>query len=163
MSINRLILALEAQLGLLEEFYALLSRETRELADVNLNAMSEINSRKEVLAASIETQSAQVGNRIKEAASAENLPPATTLRELGEFCSRRGKKEIFQLHEELVRAADRVRRAVSINYEIAERFAASVSSSLALLTRVINQSSTYGSSGGYQQRPTGAVMINREA
>lgn len=163
MSIKRLITVLEAQLKLLEEFHTLLSRETRELADINLDAMAEINRQKESMAATIETNSALLGSRIEEAASAEGLPPKSTLRELAEFYRLRGKMDISRLHEELVRVTDRVRQAISINHEIAERFAASVSSSLDLLARVINRSNTYGASGGYQQRPTGAVMINREA
>lgn len=161
---NRLIHALETQLQLLEEFHALLSRETRELADINLDAMAEINERKESMAASIEANSVQLVSRLVETASAEGLPPKTTLRELAEYCNRRGKRrDISRLHEDLVRVTDRVRQAISINHEIAERFAASVSNSLDLLTRVINRTSTYGASGGYQHRPTGAVMINREA
>ena len=163
MSINRLIVALETQLSLLEEFNTLLSRETRELAGINLDAMAEINSRKESMTASIKTQSALLGNEIKEVASDEGLPPKTTLRELAELYNKRGKRDVFRLQQDLVTVADRVRRSISINHEIAERFAASVSSSLELLTRVINQSNTYGASGGYQQRPTGAVIINREA
>ncbi len=75
----------------------------------------------------------------------------------------KGKKDVSRLHEELNRVAGRIRQLISINREIAERFAASVTSSLELLTRVINQSNIYGASGGYQQRPAGAVMINREA
>jgi len=163
MSIKRLITVLETQLKLLEEFHTLLSRETGELIDINLDAMNEINSRKESMAADIETNSTQLGNLIDETASAEGFPPKTTLRELAKLYNLRGNMEITRLHEELARVADHVREAISINYEIAGRFAASISSSLDLLSRVINRSNTYGASGGYQQRSTGAVMINREA
>ena len=47
--------------------------------------------------------------------------------------------------------------------EIAEKFAASLGNSLEFVSRIINQTSTYGASGSYQQRPAGSVLINREA
>lgn len=163
MPTNRLIVALETQLRLLEEFNTLLNRETHEMAGINLDAMAGINSSKESMAATVDTQSALLKKEIEDAASAEGLPPKSTLRELADLYNQRGKRDVSRLHQDLVSVADRVRRTISINHEIAERFAASVSSSLELLTRVVNQSNTYGASGGYQQRPTGAVMINREA
>lgn len=163
MAINTLITALETQLQLLEEFFALLSREARELADVRLDAMAEINSRKEDVAARIETHSALLRKEIEEAASREGLSGKATLGALAGLCLQKGNKDVSRLHDELNSIADSIRLTIGINREIAERFAASVSSSLELLTRVINQANTYGASGGYQQRPSGAVLINREA
>ena len=163
MAIHTLIASLEAQLLLLEEFFNLLSRETRELSDIHLDAMAEINSQKESVTARIETHSALLRIELEEAVSREGLAPKATLGELADTCKLKGKKDVSRLHEELGRVADRIRQTISINSEIAERFAASVASSLELLTRVINQSNIYGASGGYQQRPTGSVMINREA
>ena len=163
MAIYTLITTLETQLQLLEEFFTLLSRESRELSDVHLDAMTEINSQKESIAARIETHSALLRKDVEEAASREGLSPKATLGELAGTYSQRGNRAVSILHEELNRVADRIRQMLGINREIAERFAASVTTSLELLTRVINQSNTYGASGGYQQRPSGAVLINREA
>lgn len=163
MTIDRLTATLETQFHLLEEFFDLLSRETRELSDIHLEAMAEINIRKEALAARIEEHSALLRKELEEAASCEGLSPKATLGELADRCSQKGKKEVSRLHGELNRVADRIRQTIGINREIAERFSASIASSLELLTRVINQSSIYGASGGYLQRPTGSVMINREA
>jgi flagellar biosynthesis/type III secretory pathway chaperone len=163
MAIDTLITTLETQLQLLEEFFNLLSRETRELADINLDAMAEINGQKESIAARIEIHSVVLRKELEEAASREKLSTKATLGELAAIYKHNGKKDVSRLHGELNRVADLIRQTISINSEIAERFAASVSSSLQLLTRVINQSNIYGSSGGYQQQPTGSVMINREA
>lgn len=163
MAIDTLITTLETQLHLLEEFFNLLSRETRELSDIHLDAMAEINGQKESIAARIETHSAVLRKELEEAASHEGLSSKATLGELADTCKQKGKMDVSRLHEELNRVADRIRQTISINSEIAERFAASVAGSLELLTRVINQSNIYGASGGYQQRPTGSVMINREA
>jgi flagellar biosynthesis/type III secretory pathway chaperone len=163
MAMNTLTAALEEQLHMLEEFLSLLSRETHELSDIHLDAMAEINIQKEQIAARIETHSALLRKEIEEAASREGLSPKATLGELADIYKQKGKKDVSRLHQELRLVADRVRQTISINGEIAERFAASVASSLELLTRVINQSNIYGASGGYQQRPTGSVMINREA
>jgi len=164
MAIHTLIAALETQLHLLEEFLELLNRETRELSDIHLDAMAEINSQKESSAARIEAHSAVVRKEIEEAATSEGLSPKLTLGALADACKRKGKQDVSRLHEDLGRVAELIKQKININREIAECFAASVASSLALLTRVINQSNIYGSSGGYQQqRVTGAVMINREA
>ncbi|MEI7817825.1 MAG: flagellar protein FlgN [Desulfuromonadales bacterium] len=161
--VKTLTAALETQLHLLEDFINLLNRETRELSDINLDAMAELNGLKESAAARIETHSVVMRKEIEDAAVREGLPPKATLGELAATYKRKGKKEISRLHEDLNRVADRIRQAIDVNREIAERFAASVTSSLGLLTRVINQSNTYGASGGYQQRTTGAVLVNREA
>jgi len=163
MAIDTLITALETQLHMLEEFLALLNRETTELSDIHLNAMAEINGLKENIAARIESHSAVVRKEIAEAGSQEGLSSKAMLSELADSYMRKGKKDIRRLYEELNRVADRIGQTISINREIAERFAASVTNSLGLLARVINQSNTYGASGGYLQRPNGAVLINREA
>lgn len=163
MASQALIAALEKQLKLLEEFLSLLRRETRELSDIRIDAMAEINGLKEDNAARIETHSALLRKEIEEEASREGLSPKATLGELADVCKQKGTKDVSMLHEDLGRIADHIRQAISVNKEIAERFAASVTTSLGLLTRVINQSNTYGASGGYQQRPAGAVLVNREA
>jgi flagellar biosynthesis/type III secretory pathway chaperone len=163
MSIHTLIAVLETELNLLEEFYNLLIRETRELSDIHLDAMAEINGLKESIAVKIEAHSSVIRKEIEETARLEGLSSNATLGELADASKRKGKKNLSRLHEDLNRVAARIKQAISINSEIAERFAASVTSSLGLLTRVINQSNTYGASGGYQQRPSSAVLINREA
>lgn len=163
MAIDKLTSALETQLGLLEEFFSLLGRETRELSDINLGAMAEITVQKESIAARVEAHSALLRKELEEAASRERLSPKATLGELADSYKQKGKQDVARLHQELNRVADSIRQSLSVNREIAERFAVSVATSLELLTRVINQSNVYGASGGYLQRPTGAVMINREA
>jgi DNA-binding protein H-NS len=164
MAIHTLTAALETQLHLMEEFFHLLNRETRELTDIHLDAMAEINSLKESLASRIEIHSALLRKELEEAVTLEGLSSKATLGDLAETYKQKGKKEVSRLHLELNRVADSIRQTININREIAERFAASVSTSLELLTRIINQnSSTYGASGSYQQRPAGAVFINREA
>ena len=162
MAIDTLIAALETQLQLFEELITLLNRETRELSDIHLEAMAEINIQKEKLAARIETYTAVLWKEIRETSSREGLSSKTALGELADTLRQTGNKEVSRLHKELNRVADRIRQTTVVNREIAERFAASVSSSLELLSRVINQSSTYGASGGYRPRTTAAVMINRE-
>ncbi|MDD2851620.1 MAG: flagellar export chaperone FlgN [Desulfuromonadaceae bacterium] len=158
-----LVIALELQLKLLEELHALLNREMSELSEIHVDAMLEINIKKENVATCIQTHSTVLRNEIVQAIKKEGLPPAATLGQLAERFSLKGIKDISRLHTELNKVAGQTKQMLQINSEIAEKFAASVSNSLALLTRVINQSNTYGASGGYQQRPTGAVLVNREA
>jgi hypothetical protein len=163
MAIQTFIVALETQLHLLEDFLNLLSRETNELADIHLDAMAEINRQKESSVAGIEVHSALLRKEIEENAIMQGLSSKATLGELAAVYKQKGEKDVSRLHLELNSVADKIRYTISINSEIAERFAASVSSSLELLTRLIKQSNTYGASGGYQQRPTGSLLINREA
>jgi hypothetical protein len=148
---------------MLEELLALLQRETGELTAIHLEAMAEINVQKESMAAGIEAHSAVLQKAMEEAAIRAGLSSKTTLGELAASCKQKGNNNVSRLHHELNRVAGLIREAINTNREIAERFAESVTSSLELLTRVINQSTTYGAYGGYQQRPAGAVMINREA
>jgi len=163
MAMHTLITVLEEQLHLLEEFYGLLSRETGELTAIHINVMAEINSQKESLAARMEAHSAVLRNELEKAATREGLSSKATLGELAKVYKQKGQKDVARLHMELNVIADRIKQTITINSEIAERFAASVSSSLELLARVINQSSIYGACGGYQQRPASSVIINREA
>jgi hypothetical protein len=68
MSIHTLIAVLETELNLLEEFYNLLIRETRELSDIHLDAMAEINGLKESIAVKIEAHSSVIRKEIEETA-----------------------------------------------------------------------------------------------
>jgi hypothetical protein len=100
---------------------------------------------------------------MEEAAVSLALPRDCSLGELSALLEKKGNKEIPLLHGTLNKLAKQVRMTATMNREIADRFVATVSTSLNFLTRIINQSAVYGASGGYQQRPAGAVMINREA
>lgn len=160
---EKLQVALEQQLKLLEELYALLKLETNELAEVHLDAMAEINIRKEDLSSRMAPHSEHLRALMQEVATREGLSAKATLGELAVCFSKKGDREIARIHAELNATADRIKELLSLNREIAERFAASVGNSLEFIARIINQTSTYGASGGYQQRPAGAVLINREA
>jgi len=125
--------------------------------------MAEINTQKEEISSRIADHAEILRNTVKEAIFREGLSPNATLGELAYAIQKKGNREIARLYAELNAIADRVREVLAFNREIAERFAASVTSSLELITRLIKQSNTYGASGGYQQQPTSSVMINREA
>src|ERR1700741_2867629 len=163
MDMMTLTKTLSLQLQMFEELLAILKRETHGLSEINLEAMAEINSQKESVTARIEANTAPLRQAIGEAASHLGLPSDASLGELAAKLKQQGNKDIPRLHLDLNKIADQIRLTAGMNLEIAERFAASVSSSLKFLMRIINQSNVYGASGGYQQRPTGAVMINREA
>lgn len=151
---------LNSQLLLLKELLNLLEQETVALTDINLGVMETLNQKKEEAAANIETQSAVLRQALSELAAERGFPADIAL---GNVISLLASKDVSLLHGELNAVAQRVREVAALNREIAERFAETASSSLSLLTRVINQSNMYGASGGYQQRSTGSIMINREA
>jgi flagellar biosynthesis/type III secretory pathway chaperone len=163
MKIKMLSEALSDQLKVFEELLALLERETQELANVNIEAMNEINVQKEDVGALIQVHTATLRQVIGETAISLGLPLNSSLGELAAKLKQQGNKEIILQHEQLNKVAERVQQVAALNHEIAERFSETLSQSLDFLTRIISQSSVYGASGGYQQRPTGAVMINMEA
>jgi flagellar biosynthesis/type III secretory pathway chaperone len=155
--------ALEQQLKLLEELHSVLKRETNELSDVHVDAMAEINLQKEELSSRFAAHAAILKTAIQDVAAREGLSSRAALGELAASFSKKGNKEIARFHAELNATADRIKELLVLNRDIAERFAASVGNSLDFIARIINQTSTYGASGSYQQRPAGAVLINREA
>jgi flagellar biosynthesis/type III secretory pathway chaperone len=163
MKINKLSEALTVQQKVLEELLDLLEQETGKLADVNIDAMVEINSRKDDVGERIQAHTALLRQIIAEVALSLGLPVDSPLGQLAEKLGQQGNKEILLQHKQLNKVAEQVRQVATMNHEIAERFTATLNQSLNYLTRIINQSSVYGASGGYQQRPSGAVMINMEA
>ena len=164
MKARELTAALSTQLKLLEELLALLERETPELAGVSLDAMAEINALKEDAVARIEAHTDPLRHTIAEVAASLGLPPdTTTLGEVAALLNKQGNADVQRLHQELNRVAEQVRQVAAMNREIAERFVSTVGNSLNFLARILNQSSFYGASGGYQRPQPGAVIINRKA
>jgi len=160
---KNLVAALEEQLGLMKELHDLLKKETDQLADVKVAAMTETNARKEELSSRMYAHGALVRTAIQTCALAEGLSANATLGELAAAANRKGHRDVSRLHAELNGLADQIKDRLNLNREIAEKFASSAGSSLEFITRFINQTSTYGASGGYQQRAAGSVLINREA
>jgi len=160
---NNLNSILDQQLKLLEELQSLLRRETNELSEIHLDAMAEINAQKEDLSSRIAAHGAILRDAIQEVASREGLSPKASLGELAVRLQQKGNRDIVRLHAELNATAGQIKELLALNREVAERFSASVGNTLDFIARIINQTSTYGASGSYQQRPAGAVLINREA
>jgi len=160
---KNLIAALQKQKNLLEELRDVLKKETGELSEVHLEAMTETNARKEELADVVKSHAAVLRSAIQDVATHEGLSPTATLGELATSLKKKGNRDIAEIHEELNTLADQTKELLTLNREIAERFAASLGDTLNFIARIINQTSTYGASGSYQHRPAGAVMINREA
>ena len=158
-----LMSALEDQQKLLEELRSLLQQETGELSEVHLDAMARINLRKEEISSRIEAHGATLRSAIQDVASREGLSSRAALGELAARLGQKGSREVARFHAELNATADQIKELLNLNRDIAVRFAASVGNTLDFLTRIINQTSTYGASGSYQQRPSGAMLINREA
>lgn len=163
MELTKVIDEVAAQTGVLNELLQVLERETAEMGDVNISAMNISNKTKEELIAKIVAHSPCLQRAISALAVREGLPESTTLAALAEFFAKRGNRELLVKQQQIHVTAERVKQVAALNFEIAERFVLSVTTSLDLITRLINQSNFYGASGGYQQRSAGAVMINREA
>lgn len=163
MELKKLIAEIAVQTELLNELLGVLERETTEMGDVNVAAMNISHQAKEALIARIAEHSPQIRQAITNLAAREGMPSAASLGAVAEHIAKKGNREVLAKQQQIRATAERVQQVASLNREIAERFSASVTSSLNLITRLINQSNVYGSSGGYQPRSTGAVMINREA
>jgi flagellar biosynthesis/type III secretory pathway chaperone len=160
---KKLLSALEIQVKLLEELQQLLRRETDELSAVHLDTMAVINIEKEDLSSRIGAHLPNLHTSILEVATREGLSSRTVLGELAARLSKKGSQDVARFHAELHASAVQIKELLNLNREIAARFAASVGTTLDFLARMMNQASTYGASGSYQQRPAGAVFINKEA
>lgn len=163
MELKNLMEAVYTESRLLDELLALLERETVELGRIDIAAMADSNQAKEKLIGAIGEHAATLKKAVSDCAIMERLDSGTTLRELAEHLSKKGKGELLTSQLKLAETADKIRKTAGLNQEIADRFSEMAATSLAMVTRLINQSNVYGASGGYQQRSTGAVMINREA
>lgn len=160
---KNLIITLDQQLTLMKELHGLLKQETNELSDVNVAAMVEINAAKEDVSSRMQAHGVVLRTAIQDVARAEGLSVTATLGDLVAVANKKGNREIARIHSELNDLAGQIKELLGLNREIAEKFASSVGSSLEFISRIINQTSTYGASGSYQQRSAGSVLINREA
>ena len=163
MELKKLIDEIATQTGLLNELLLVLERETTEMGEVNIAAMTLSNQTKEELIGRIAEHSPHIQQAVTRLAAREGLAGTASLGTVAEHVAKRGNRDVLAKQQQIRATAERVQQVAALNREIAERFSASVTSSLNLITRLINQSNVYGASGGYQVRPTGAVMINREA
>lgn len=163
MELKKLLDAINVQSGLLDELLAVLERETSEMGDINLNGMSVSNQVKEELTNKIAGHAQLMQQAISGLAAGYGLPAKTSLKSIAEHLLKKGNGELLLKQQQLSMTADRIQQVAALNLEIAEKFSSTVTTSLSLITRLINQSNVYGATGGYQQRQTGAVMINREA
>lgn len=163
MELKKLIEEITVHTGLLHELLQVFERETVEMGDVNIAAMNVSNQAKEEWISKISGHTEQLKRAIAALAVREGLPSTAALGAVAEHVAKKGNRSLLAKQQEIRDTADRIQQVATLNREIAERFSASATSTLGLITRLINQSNVYGASGGYQQRPAGAVMINREA
>jgi len=161
--LRKLIEELSMHTELLNELRQVLERETSEMGDINIAAMDQSNRAKEELILRISGHTPQLQHAISALAVREGLPGSTPLGILAGHIAKKGNRELLVKQKLIKDTADRVQQVSALNCEIAERFASSVTTSLNLITRLINQSNVYGASGGYQLQSAGAVIINREA
>lgn len=163
MKLNELLDTLAVHSGLLDELLTVLKRETVEMGDIDINGMAVTNQAKEELINGIAKHSQVMQQAISGLASSYNLAATTSLKGIAEHLAKKGDGELLLKLQRLFQTTDQIRQVAALNMEIAERFSSTITTSLTLITRLINQSNVYGASGGYQRNNAGAVMINREA
>jgi len=163
MELKKMLEEITVQTELLNQLLQVLERETAEMGDVNINAMNLSNQAKEELTTKIKEHTPSLQQAISAQAVREGLPGSTSLGAVATHIAKRGNRELLTKQEQIRGTAERIQQVAALNREIAERFASSITTSLSLITRLVNQSNVYGASGGYQQRPVDAVMVNREA
>jgi hypothetical protein len=164
MELKALFEAVSVQAALLEQLLELLEREVSELSNVKIDAITRTNLEKEELIGKISRHSSVLQREIAEVAAVKGLPSNASLGVIAKHFAQKGQKQLHEKQNSLKKTANKVKRAATMNREIAERFSSMISTSLNLITRLLNQSNVYGAKGGFQRcPPTGAVMINREA
>lgn len=163
MKMKKLIEEIDIQTEIMKELLQVLERETAEMGDINIIAMNLSNQTKEELIARIAEHTPHLQKAVSVFAVDRGLSESTTLGVVAKHVAKNGNQQLLAKQQQILSTAELVQQVSTLNKEIAERFASSITSSLGLITRLVNQSNIYGSSGGYQQRPAGAVMVNREA
>lgn len=163
MEFKALLEAVSLQAALLNELLGVLERETAELANVRIDAMNRSDLAKEELLRKISRNTQALQGEIAAAAGREGLPADVPLKVLAERLAQKGHGRMLELRNGIQQTATRIKRVAAMNHDVAERFATTIATSLKLVTRLINQSNTYGASGGYQKSSAGSVLINREA
>lgn len=163
MELQKLMTATTTQITLLDELLALLERETAELSDVNISAMTQTNLAKEELLKKVAAQALVLQQAISDMAMGEGFSSGASLGVIAEHLANKGVTELLREQRRLKKTAEKVRQVAAMNHGIAERFSSTIATSLKLVTRIINQSTMYGATGEFQKGQAGAVMINREA
>lgn len=163
MELKKMLEEITVQAELLNQLLQVLERETAEMGDVNIDAMNLSNQTKEELTAKIAEHTPCLQKAISAQAVREGLSGSASLGTVATHIAKKGNRELLAKQQQMHRTAERVKQVAALNREIAERFASSITESLSLITRLVNQSNVYGASGGYRQQSAGAVMINREA
>lgn len=163
MEIKKLIEAITVQTELLNELLQVLERETSEMANIDINAMNLSNQAKNELIARVAEHSQNLQRTTSALAVHEGLQATASLGAIAEHVAKKGNRQLLTALQQLGRIAEQLQEVTVLNSGIAERFVSNVTTALRLIASLINQSNVYGASGGYQQRPTGAVIINREA
>lgn len=163
MDLKKLTEAASIQTELLHDLLAVFERETVEMGDVNVAAMADSNIAKEDLLKKISEHAPVLKQAISDVAVREGLGANTSLGALAEVLWKKGNRDVLATQQQIKSVAEKVQQAAGLNREIAERFNSTVTTTLTLITRLVNQSNVYGASGGYQPSRTGAVIINMEA
>lgn len=163
MTRNELLDTLNVQSALLDELLTVFERETVEMGEVNVSGMADVNQAKEALINRIAELSQTMQQAVSGLAVSYGLASATSLKDIAEHLAKKGDGELLLKLQQLSGTTDKIKQVAALNMEIAERFSSTITTSLTLITRLINQSNVYGASGGYQRNNAGAVMINREA
>jgi flagellar biosynthesis/type III secretory pathway chaperone len=163
MDYNVLTEAISEQTSLLTELLQVLESETADMGNLDMVAMNVSNQTKEALIAKISSHSQMLQLLITQTARREALPESATLEVIATHVAKTGNRKLVELQKRLRSSAEQVQQIAALNKGIAERFVTTAADSLTLISRMLNQSSVYGASGGYQTRHAGAVIINREA
>jgi flagellar biosynthesis/type III secretory pathway chaperone len=151
---------LTTQMKLMGELLALLERETSVLLSVNLDAMSEINAKKESMTIRINEHTVPLRQTIEEVASNSGLPLNSSLVDVVSRLGRNGYQEVPRLYQDLNSLANQVRHVMALNIDIAERSVLMIKSALFILAQILNQSTTYDASGSYYKWQVDAIIIN---
>jgi len=159
-SVKKLAEAISTESSLMEKLKNLLEREMHALSGIKIESLDSINSEKEALLAEMLIAAASLRSSVDELAGKHALPASSAF---DDIVKASGVPELSRLREILNAITEKTRNQAELNREIAERFAETASSTLNILTGLINQTNLYGANGGYQQRQTGSIMINREA
>lgn len=154
---------LETQLVVYTNLQQLLLDEQEAISNLDTSKMDQLNKGKEELVVQQKQSTEILRGLLAKLASQLALPVGSNLGTIVTAAPKEAQPSLQYLKTEIGRISTELKKLADQNRAILERFLGTVNESLGFLTRTLNSSNMYGSSGTYRTERTGAMIVNREA
>jgi flagellar biosynthesis/type III secretory pathway chaperone len=154
---------LEAQLVVYKSLQQLLLDEQEAIGNLDTTRMDQLNKGKEDLVVQQRQSTEILRSLLAKLTKQLALPAGSNLGAIVTSAPKEAQPALQYLKTEISRISTELKNLADQNRAVLERFLGTVNESLGFLTRTLNSSNMYGSSGTYRTERTGAMIVNREA